>query len=83
MPTIHILKARAKPSFQSFEFDTYNEAEQFAQRSAKLSPSKPYKRLQGAAMPVWCVTIRQTRKDRAVYVKFDSVPGYLGWKLAA
>lgn len=83
MAKVHILKAHAKSSFTSMEFDSYNEARAYANKVAALNPSKPYRRLKGASAPVWCVTIRQPRNDRAEYVTFPQVPGYLGWKLAA
>lgn len=83
MATVHILKTRAKASYSTFDFDTYNQANEYARKVAALSPSKPYKRIQGATMPKWCVTVRQPRNDRAEYVTFKEVPGYLGWPVAA
>lgn len=83
MAVVHILKARAKSSFSTFEFPTYNEAVAYRQKASALSPSKPYKRLRGVGAPVWCVTIAHVRKDRATYQRFDTTPGYLGWKVVA
>ena len=83
MGRVHILKSRAKPSYVSLEFDSYNAAIAYATKAAGLNPSKPYKRLKGDSVPVWCVTVRQPRNDRAEYVTFDSVPGYLAWPIAA
>lgn len=83
MATVHILKTRAKSSFATFEFASYNEARAYANKCAALTPSKPYKRVLPAGAPVWCVTLRQPRNDRAEYVTFRETPGYLGWPLAA
>lgn len=81
---VHILKVRAKPSFHTFEFDSYNEAMAHAKKCAVLNPSKPYKQLKGSNAPVWCVTVRRSRTtDQAEYVRFDAVPGYLGWQVSA
>lgn len=83
MPTVHILKTHAKPSYHTAEFCSYNEALAYAQKCATLAPSKPYKRVRPVGAPLWCVTVRQPRKDRAQYVTFPETPGYLGWSVAA
>ena len=83
MARVHILKSRAKDSFLTLEFVTYNEALAYAKKAGALAPSRPYKRIKAVSAPTWCVTMRQPRNDRATYVTFPSVPDYLGWKLVA
>jgi hypothetical protein len=82
MPIVHVMKTRAKPSYTSLEFATYNEAVAYMSKAAALNPSKPYKRavFKGEAIrPVWFVTFRNPHQSRAEWQRFDTVPGYLGW----
>lgn len=79
---IWILKSRAKPSYATVDFDSYNEALAYARKLAAMAPSRPYKRFHGTAAPTWCVTVRQpTRTDRAVYEYFPADIGYIGFKM--
>lgn len=79
--SIYILKAHAKPSFFTLEFGTYNEAMAYARKMADAGPSRPYKTFKGSALPLWAVTVRkpQVERSRAIYERFDSLPGYLNW----
>lgn len=78
---IYILKAHAKPSFFTLEFATYNEALAYAKKAADAGPSRPYKAFKGSAMPAWAVTVRkpQAEQSRAIYERFEALPGYLNW----
>jgi hypothetical protein len=76
MAPLHILKP-AKPSFSSFEFETYNEAIAFFVKSAALKPTKPYKRIRAIGAPLWAVTVvnRAAINAKPEYVPFLRVPG--------
>lgn len=79
MPAVFILKP-AKPSFNSFEFPSYNEAIAFARKSESLKPCKPYKKVAGVPSPVWVVSILNPRhiKAKPDYVRFPTIPGFTG-----
>lgn len=56
----HILKQTARDSFQQFEFDTFNDAQAFARKSAALNPLKPWRKIRGSGWPLWVVSIPKT-----------------------
>lgn len=63
---------RPNPCLITMKFKTYNEAIDFSSKSGMMKATKPYKRMlnvNGDIMPVWCVTLPQTKPQEATYKK--------------
>ena len=61
----------------TMQFDTYNDAINFASNGGLFKPTKPYKRMistDTGFLPVWCVTLTASFQPgaKAEYIRLDS-----------